>query len=450
MTMLANAANHLHQLESKTRTATTGLIATSETLRNDLEGEYAQAARAVITDTLDQVAQPLNRASARALMDPILRQTAVAIGYSNPEGRIADIVRALYDYMVDNSQTINQFENTWDTSWSAGGGNTGDASVLRVTVDENAYPLDGFRPGQNWNLECTADARKTGLKFRENWLLESTSAGRTDNLDTTGGALYSFEGLRTLTAADSLVSNAYFSNYTLDGSSQLTSLGGVWTQNTGANLYTNLSINTTYYVPTPGDTALASLQFNGDETIYQDLVTDASVRFIDAPYEVSVRIAKVGTPTGTFTLRLSGTIGSGGQSATLAHTGMTGSGTFDVLRLTLGQNSWFANWNANDLKIQIALASSGSIDASNYFVVDSVVLSPLTRVGQRGDPNVGRGGMGQYMAVFPGVTASVEGDVYTATDAYGTRGSLAWAFSVLAEYGYLPSTTGGTETVSDI
>lgn len=449
LTVIANVAQVLDHLEVEASTASTGTIATVETLRNSLEGDYMSAARLPIQEVLGSMARPLSRAQARAIIDPLLRQTALAIEYPNPNGSIDDIWLAIHDYMVANSQSINDTEDTFDTTWSAGGSNVGNAEVVRVTVDENGSPLGGFRP-DTWSLTCVEDARGLGAAFQELWELEGT-AGRSDNLDTSGGTNLLTRGIRTLSAANTtVVKNPTFADYTLDGSSQLTALPG-FTQNTGANLYTNLSINTTYFLKAPNDSVNSSLQFNGDETIYQDMVTTANARFVNRPYEISVGVAKVGTPTGTIGVRVSGSIGSGGVSATLAHGAMTGSGTFDRLRIAVGQNSWPAVWNANDLKFQISLASSGSIDASNYFVVDDVIFAPLTHFYRGGSTLTGRGRMGQYIGVVRGTTASVKDDTYTATDsAGGTRGTIHWALSKIAQYGYLPQVTGGTETVSDV
>lgn len=450
MEMMAFVADLCDETEKFAGTATTGLIARMEALRNDLEGDYAGATRSAIEVVRQSGANIVSRATIRAMLDPLLQQCMVAIDYPLPLDSIEARWEALYDYMHANSQTVNDPEDTYDTSYAAGGGNTGNGEVIRLTVDEQNYKLLGWEPDDHV-LTCVQDARQLGEKHQEVWKLEATDA-RPDNLDFTGSGLL-VEGITTLSAADSFpyVKNPSFNTTTLDGSN-LTSLPG-WTQNTGANLYTNLSRNGTYMArTTPGESDNYSLQFDGDETIYQDLVTEAGARFDrNTPYLIDVGIAKVGTPTGTFTLRLSGTIGSGGVSNTLAHTGMTGSGTYDRLRIAVGQNCWPINFNANDLKLQIALASSGSIDASNYFVVDDIVVAPFTRIGSQGDPRTGRGAMGQYIAILGGSTPFVVDDTFsTGSEAEGgTRGVNAYWWFRKAGLGYLPSTTGGTETIAD-
>lgn len=450
--MLAFQAKILDELETYTSTASTGLIATVEAARNDIEGDYAQDTRGGLETILADVATPLTQAGARRLFDPILRQTAVAIGYAQPGAPISRIWEALVDYFVDNSQSLNDSEDTIHTSYTADGGNTGDGEVVVLTVDENSNTL-GWIPDTSWTLKCTADARTLGEVGLETWTLEGSDS-RPDNLDVDGtGTGLIVRGIRSISAdlSKSYVRNPSFNDFVEDGSSQLTSLPG-WTQNTGANLYTNLASNSTYAArPTPGESTSTSLQFNGDETIYQDLVSVAGAQIDpDTPFLIDVAIAKVGTPTGTFTLRLSGTVGSGGVSNTLAHTSMTGSGTFDRLRIAIGSNCWPKNFNANDLKLQIGLASSGSIDASNYFVVDDVLFAPLTRVGSYGDPRRGRGSMGIYLGVIPGSTAFIKDDLFTASDTVGgTRGVNHWALTKIARYGALKMVTGGTETIAD-
>lgn len=450
MEMIAFGAKVLTELEEYTSTASTGIIATTESLRNDLEGDYAQQVRSAVEASLSEVNGPLTRAGARRIFDPLLRQVAVAINYPNPNGSIAAIWEALYDYCVTNSQSINDSEDTIDTTYAAGGSNVGNGEVVVLTVDENNEKLGGWLT-DSWTLTCLADARTLGRTGVEQWRFEGTDR-RPDNLDYTGTGLQQ-AGIRTLSAdlSKRYVRNPSWNEYSLDGSSNLTSLPG-WTQVTGANLYTNLSINTTYTArPTPGDSSEASLQFDGDERVIQDIVSVAGATINpNQPFIIDVGVAKVGTPTGTVELRVSGTTGSGGVSATLAHSAMTGSGTFDRLRITIGQNCWPANFNANDLKVQVALTSSASVDASNYFVVDDFVFAPLTRVGRYDDPREGRGAMGIYIGILGGSTAFVRDDVFTAADSLGgTRGINHWALSKIAQYGYLPLQTGGTETIAD-
>ena len=447
MEMIAFWADVLDELESYTATSSTGLVATVEAARNDIEGDYAQAARSGLASTLAEVGSPLTRAGARRVFDPLLRQTAVAINYPNPGGPITDIWEALYDYMVENSQSLNSTEDTVDTTYSAGGSNVGNGEVLVLSLDENGEELGWLT--DSWSLTCVADARTIGDTGKELWTLEGSDA-RIDNLDYTGTGLIE-RNIRTLSAdlSKPYVRNPSFNDYTENGSSQLTALPG-WTQNTGANLYTNLAADTSNTArATPGETTSAGLKFTGDETIYQDLVVTAGARINpNVPYLIDVAIAKTGTPTGTFTLRLSGTVGSGGVTATLAHGAMTGSGTFDRLRIALA-SGWPSAWNANDIKIQIALSSSGSIDSSNYFTIDDVIFAPLRRVGAYGDPRQGRGSMGIYLGVLGGSTPFVKGDVFTASDSAGTRGVNHWALTKIARYGALPMAGGAAETIAD-
>lgn len=453
-TDISLAAEVLHQIETFTSTASTGLIAATETLRNSLEGDYGQNVRDGVENLLASGATMVSRDQARAIFNPLLRQSAVATDYPDPQGgSIEDIWEWTVDYFVANSQTINDSEDTIDTTWSADGGNTGNGEVIALAVDENGNDL-GWTP-DSWTLECVQDARENGQTDTEVWRLYGT-ARRPDNLSGSDGGATGVDitGFRTLAVdlSEPYLQNASFDGATENGSSVIQTLPG-WTANSGAISSSNLKINTTYIArESPSrSTGHKSLQFTGDETIYQDPVATVGATFNpNEPFILDVAVAKVGTPTGTARIRLSGTVGSGGLTATLAHTAMTGSGTFDRLRLTVGANSWPANFNANDLKVQIALESTASVDASNYFVVDDVMLCPLQRVNPTGDPRSGRGSMGYYLGVLSGSTPFIKGDKFTAAgSAGGTRGKIHWALTKIAQYGALPMATGGLETVSD-
>jgi hypothetical protein len=446
--MWAFVAKVLDELETYTATSSTGVIATTEALRNDLEGDYGLTSVAPIAQVLNNVGAPLSRDGARRIMDPLLRQMAVAIGYANPQAPISTLFTEIYDYFVTNSQSFNSPEDTIDTSYAADGGNVGDAEVVVLTVDENGHTLGWLT--DTWELKCVTDARTIGRTGQETWELRGLTTPRPDNLKYAGTGLITT--LRTLSAdlSTPYVRNPSF-NDTTESSGNLTALAG-WTHVTGANLYTNLAVtDTVVHRPQPGQTVSTALQFNGNETIYQDLVVTAGATIPqNVPFLIDVAVAKVGTPTGTFTLRLSGTVGSGGVSASLAHSAMTGSSTFDRLRIAIGANCWPANFNANDLKLQIALASSGSIDASNYFVIDDILFTPLPRVGSYGDPRQGRGQMGIHIGVVGGGTPSVKDDFFLATDALGgTRGVNDWLVTKICQYGRLPMVTAAAETVAD-
>lgn len=449
--MLSFACSVLNRLEVYTATSSTGLVAQLEAYRNDIEGDYAQAARTSIARTASNVNLPLTKAGARALILPILEQMAVAINHPNPKDSIENLHQALFDYMNGTAaQTINDSEDTIDTTYVAGGSNVGNGEVIVLTVDESNNKLGGWIT-DTWTLDCVADARQLGELHKEQWKFYGTDR-RGDNLDFTGTGLV-VNGLRTIAAdlSEPYVKNASWNQATIDGST-LTVLPS-WTAETGPAIGTNLSINTTVvYRTSPGDAQNRALQFNATENVYQDLVDTGGARINpNRPYLMDVGVAKTGTPTGTMSIRISDTLGSGGVAATLAHGAMTGSGTYDRLRIAIGQNCWPLNFNANTLKIQIELTSGASIDASNYFTVDDLIFTEFSRLGRYGDGREGRGSMGIYAAILGGSTPFVKGDTFAGTgDALGgTRGVIHWAYSKVAQIGYLPLQTGGTESIAD-
>lgn len=454
MGMIAKVAKLLSDLEDYTSTSSTGLLANVEASLNALEGVFAQNARDGLISALYEVNGPLTRSGARRVIDPLLRQVAVAIGFVGAaDAPIPDVFEAIYDYMIANSQTINDGDD-WIAFSSLGTvTGTGNGTAVVCTQDENGVRLGWVTDAGGWTLKCVADARNLGDVGVEEWEFYGTDAN-THNLDTMGDGSGLRVGLRSISGdiSRNYCTNPSWDDYVENGSSQLTSLAG-WTQNAGANLYTYLKANTTYYARSvPGETVNASLQFTGDEIVYQDLVDVAGANFdIDAPYLVDVAVAKVGSPTGTARIRLSGTVGSGGKTATVAHTSIAAAtGNWTRLRLTLDSNAWPKQFNANNLKVQVSFESTGSIDATNYFLADDLLITPLTRVGDYGDGRSGRGSMGVYIGVIPGSTPFVKGDYFTASDTIsGTRGTFQWATMMIANYGSLPYNSGGTETIAD-
>lgn len=59
--------------------------------------------------------------------------------------------------------------------------------------------------------------------------------------------------------------------------------------------------------------------------------------------------------------------------------------------------------------------------------------------------------MGTYIGVIGGSTPAIVGDTFTAADSLGgTRGTIHWALTKIANYGCLVLNNSSTETVSDI
>lgn len=441
-TNLAYVCDAFDEFE-KWSAGSTGWPNVAEDFRQNVEGTWAQDSISVLENIRrGSLAAAVSPEVVRAAITPCLRQMARAAGYervnsANPY----ELCRAVHAYMVAQSKSINSPGDTYDTSFSAGGGNTGDGEVIRLTVDANGNTLEGWFP-DDVTLECYADATSTGNKHQELFKLTTTSA-LIDYLDEAGSGIENLP-IRTFSAAESTtyISNPSWNTQTVDGSDVIQTLSS-WT---AASAFTNFEGDTTNtYRSTPGESADKALKFVSDDTIYQALT---SARFdYRKPYLIDVAVRRNGSATGTVTLRLSGTVGSGGVSASVSLASFTAD-TWTRLRITVGANCWPENFTATDLKVQITSASLAVSD----FTVDDLVIAPFVRVGGRGAPEQDGGVavMGQYYAVLGGQTPFLKSDTFTAGDTQGgTRGVIHKWVTLVAAVGTLLSDNSGSETVSD-
>lgn len=443
--MLAFYADTRDELKKHTETASTGLVATFEAMRNDIEGDHAQSLRDNLEIDRENIAALLGRENIRAGFVPIVQQIAEAID-SPDSTNIEQVWEDLYDYCVTNAEDVNAKQlafAAWGTGSPTGSGELG----IWLTTDEDGFPMEGFF-ADTYRLECVRDARATGAAHQEFFRLTGTNKAP-DELSRTGtGFDLTVKSLNARDSAPYLLNASFNSGApapTTGSPTTPTSLPG-WTDVTGS--YTNVRLEFDLaYRSTPGDANSWSLEFVANTHIWQDLVADNNARIdFDVPYLIGPAMYREGTADGTATLRLttSATPTSGGVSRAITVSGQTNATWLRYwIIASPGANNWPANFNVNSLVLSLQWAgrSQGSI------FWDDIIFSPFTRVGTDNDPRRGRGSMGVHVAVVGGVTPWVKGDFKTSAVTSGT-GVNQYNFA-LASLGYLPAQTDGSETISD-
>lgn len=439
---LSKLVDVFDEFEKYAGTTTTGLIATTAAAKNTLTGDEGQRAIPAIDGLIDLGGAMVSTDAIRSAVEPVVFELARSTEIDRAAANIQAAWEALYDYCADTPRHVVASGDTYDTSFSAGASNVGTGSCYRLTVDENGFTLAGIDPDA-YTVECMADARTTGRAHDEDFEIRGT-AGRLDNLDLTGTNL---EGLRFkgLTASAGLLRNGSFDQATYSGST-ISAMAGWRTATDGASAVPNSNIEidaTNAFRTTPGNTNSYGLKFTADETVYQDVVVENNARVdLNAPHMIWARVRRNGSATGNVTLRLSGTLGSGGVSATVALSSITAD-TWTTLVIAVGADSWPANWNANDLKFQVKVDTL----ATSTVTIDDCGAVPMTRFGAQGNARTGRGSMGQYVCYLGGQTPSKKGDTYTVTDSEGTRGVVNYWLRK-AGLGYLPSAAAATEVTA--
>jgi len=428
-------------IETTTKAASTGYVALEVLALTDMESDYQADMASGLEDARESLASLLDPDSVRATLDPYYFQWGETIGSTASDSD--SIFVDLFDYMHTNSQSVNS-RNISFGSPSAAGGNTGDGSMVRQTVDEQDYAMEGWLPlhvSETFTVECERDANQIGYPFEEVFSIKGTDAAK-DSLLTTGTGLD--DTTRCQSERDTLryIKNPGFESYTAttptSGSEQVPTAVEGWTP-TGAWTNFKVSVVQLYRTPPKSSTSI-SLKFIADDTITQVLSTVNTTRFSrDVPYYVAVPVFRETGATGNIVITL-------GQT------------TRTVALSTLTQNAWnlvpivatpdkslyYENFKANDLSFSISVNTL----ATAFVYVDAIHMFPFQLIG--GNGREGRGALGQYMVLMAGRTPWLVGDSLSFTDTPNATRAVnqVWGCA-FPGYGYLPHNNAGTETVLD-
>jgi hypothetical protein len=415
-----------------------------QTLADGLTGDRAQGSRSGAALFRRACAGAVVPEIVGGLLEPIFRQMGETIESPEPDGDIDRVWEDIYDYCADTSPPYHVKSRgfTFGTP-SAGASNVGNGEVVRLTTDENGWPLEGHF-ADNYTLECLEDGRQLGETGQEVFEIRGEAATQ-DGLELTGTGL-----LETLVSLDSrgstgLVSNPSFDEMTVTGlaagtPATPTAVSG-WTDETDGDFSnTQADIDAAdYYIASPNAPRNTGLRLQANKTISQDLVSVAGARFDPgAPYVFGFAMKRESSATGTMTF----TVGSVSRAITI------GSQTDDDwtwfwLVATPAANNWFDSFNQNTLKMSFALTSL----ATGTVIIDHVVASRMTRVGSFSDPRVGRGAMGTWIAIRSGTTPWVRGDSFTWTDSATGREKIPFWLAWMGR-GYLPAVDDATQVTA--
>lgn len=433
-----NAINVLETtraLVDDTLMPTSGIL---DTLFVSLEGQYLPADLSQFAKAFRaQLSNVISPAMAQAVINPILYEYAAilaasaASGYGSSYRSPADIFRALYEWFVATSLTVESRAITYDTSATAGGANVGNGAISRLTVDENGFNLEACHVEKK-QFRCRADQNTGAEKHAEVFELSGTAASPDSCLRAVYGSGDSIRSALVSKHAGtgnggSLLANSSFSTYSASATPKFSG----WTESAGG---AQLSQDTTnYYRSFPNATVDGSLKITGGSgtvTVTQTLA-NMRVRKIDpnTPYLLRVMLNKtIGTASGgTVTIRMGATT----KAVTIAALGAD----WQELIVDFDANCWPRQFNEADMTVEIEWSSS----TSGYLLVDDVIFCPWDKID--GTWWNLRGNAGTH-------APWLIDDVLTVTDTGGApaTGKIQWWLFV-AGYGYLPSS--GTPTFAD-
>lgn len=440
-TQIGKAIKPFDQLYAWAGSASPNLLDMLDSLATDQDGVYTSRYEAVVSGLVrSNIASVLQPSNVQQAWIPGLLELADIIDSdaTDPAGILAD----LRVYMTDNSQTINSLNVTHgsvsaDSNSHGGSGNTGNAVINRLNVDENGDELmtaTGIGgAGEVKYAQVTRD-QNSGVREWDERLKFYGAPVRNFPLELSGSGTLA-ENARFLHCGGESTGR-YLQNPSFDlGTSQTdnTALSATtdvtgWVVDTAANWKWQTAASRRGYPGAPS--TQYGLECTASDTITQTLAsTRPQVDYSAAPMYAEVNIMRKSSATGTVTL----TVGS--QSSNVALSGLTND-QWHTLRLEIGTKNWFNNWNTDGATVAIDVATL----ATGTVYIDDVQFAPFTQIGGTWYAPVG----GDDNSLTPPEVL----DRWTWTDSHADTGVLMfwlwWAFGEV-----LPHTTGGTETISD-
>jgi hypothetical protein len=388
-------------------------LALEDAVVQNLEGDYSDQVLAALAGLRASLAGTLTSGTAAAILTPLFLSYAKV--RSIPYRTIPEIFRELHDDFVANSKTVNSREITFASMSYSG---TGNGVLNRLTEDKDGFDIENAT-AEAKAAKCVEDEHSGAVEHEEVFRVSGAPAGR-DPIEFAGSGK-----VGRLVAVSARHSARFIRNPSFDDiTGSVGSLTGVtgWTPVSDISNFDADETDT--YRGYAGAGTLRSLEFTGSDTLEQNLNV-ASARFDPTvPVYVQCAVMRKSSATGTFTLTF-------GSKTAMLDVSTISNDTWTVVRLALDKNLFFPNWNQEDPKVSVGMATL----ATGTVLVDDVIVTPMTFFD------------GTWWALVGGSTPFLRDGEFTGTDTEVGAKINYWLWRAFGLY--LPHTTGGTETWAD-
>lgn len=422
-TQLKNGIKPFTDLEAAAPTIVTSI----DTAEQDLEGDHLPSAVvATLAALRARLSLSMSWGSARALWDAWVLEVLRVAGLPND-----DAWARVNRYMHDNSLSFN--DRNWTRgSGSAGGSNIGTGTVKRLTVDWEAYNLQGGAV-ETKTFYCEKDQSLGVLKGGETFVCRGEDAS-IDNLDWQGSGL----AVRPVYSRNSgsgsggslLQNSSWDQDFSGTGTDKVLS----WTISGTA---AKITAGTSGYRTAPGASAQGTLVFDNDGAATNSVEQALSLRRINAknertPFMVFVAYKKSSSAaTGSLVITL-------GSKTTTLDLSTIADTDWHQLFFTIDKNLYYRNWRADAPVVKFAVTNL----SAGTLTLDDAHFGEWDYID------------GTYWMIAGGATAFLERDVFTAADSGPTAATSELMYSayragVFDEIQNLPVNNAGAETVTD-
>lgn len=308
---------------------------------------------------------------------------------------------------------------------TADGGNTGDGTISRLTVDENGDPIESEVESVK-TFVCTEDATGTADAHEEIFRAKDAAAAQ-DRLQLLGSGEDEEGGeFRAKSSASSLLSNSGFN--TVDGLSDSDFSPSV-AQITSSMTLRDWAFETDKTaheldrsdVVEDGDDDPHSLVLKAADKITQAL--DGDINY-DVPHHLAGWVKPDGSADNDITVVL------GGKSYTFAVSGLTAN-QWNFIEIDLDKDRWPRNWNTAGASVSIEWdGTAGQVKLDAFKLVEMVRFPSA----------------GTYYSIDPGETKFQEGDEFTLTDSISSDSKLQKLLAMTGRY--LPSVANASQVTA--
>lgn len=428
-TQLKNAVKPHTDLEAHFPTQ----VADYDAAEQDLEGDRLPAA---VTGGMADLRRRLSQA-----MDWFGRCRGIADAWALEVMRVAgqptdDLWGRVHRYLHEQSQTFN--DRNWTRgSASAGGGNTGTGTLRRLTVDWEAYNLQGGHV-ETKTFECVQDQSLGTFKGAEVFRVAGEDASK-DNLDYQGSgmvALLVAKHSGTGVGASVLRNSGWDAQFSGTGTDKIPG----WTIGGTAS---KITAGTSGYRTAPGASSQGTLVFDNDGAATNEVTQALSLQRLSAgservPWMLQVAYKKSSAgATGSLVLKI------GNKSTTLDLSTIADT-DWHVLQFTIDKNLYYRNWkeDAPDIEVEVVNLSAGTLTLDDLIFAQWDLLD------------------GTWYWLTGGATAFLQRDSFTVADS-GPTAATSEMIYFLARCGVLPMGTdpgavlnlpvnnAGGETITD-
>ncbi len=397
------------QLEDQ-RANGAALLTKWATLEESGKGNYPPAALAAASNNARRATSSgCSGDAARAQFVPVFREYGrLANSAYTTGGSLRALMDDVRDYFEDNSKTIEERNQTTGTP-TANGSNLGDGLCSRLVVDALGYPLGAGAHVEVKTLRCKEDQNTGRDKHAELFEAFGEDAGL-DAFDVNGSgpraALVPARHAGTDRAGGSLLTNA--AGHVFDATGSVTSMFPGWTLTATAN-FDQETTNT--FRGVPGSDTLAAFKMTAAATMTQSIETMRASLNKRVPYGYRAMVRPNAAADGNITLTL------GSKTTTVAVSSLTDDVYNEVL-MTVGANSWFENFNQNDLSVKVEWTGT----AGEVLIAD-LIFAPMFKWDWFW--YFLRGGATPFSTSH---SALLRGDLFTVTDTGGAAADSKIAY----------------------